>query len=77
METEDYIVFCSNGIIEAANTHEGIFGFEQTAETISAGCNESLSAEEMIDHLIDTVQVFADDEPQGNDMTCVVLRAKS
>jgi len=76
LETGDYIVFCSDGIIEAANVDEDIFGFEQTAETIRTGCAEGLSAEAMIGRLIGTVQVFAGDEPQGDDMTCVVLRVE-
>ena len=45
LETGDYVVFCSDGIIEAANADEAIFGFEQTAETIRAGCAEGLFAE--------------------------------
>jgi len=76
LETGDYIVFCSDGIIEAANTDEGIFGFEQTAETIRAGCGDSLSAEVLIDRLVGAVQAFAGDKPQGDDMTCVVLRVQ-
>ena len=67
---------CSDGIIEAANTEEDIFGFEQTAETIRAGCAEGLSAEALIDRLVGVVQDFAGDEPQGDDMTCVVLRVE-
>jgi len=76
LEPGDYVVFCSDGIIEAANTDEGIFGFEQTAETIRAGCAEGLSAEGLIDRLIGAVQEFAGDEPQGDDMTCVALRVE-
>ena len=46
------MVFYSDGIIEAANAEEDIFGFEQTAETIRAGCAETLSADGLIDQLI-------------------------
>ena len=74
LRSGDYLVFCSDGIIETGNTDEEIFGFEQTAETIRAGCSEGLSAEALIDRLIGAVQAFAGDEPQGDDMTCVVLR---
>ena len=70
------MVFCSDGIIEAANADEDIFGFEQTAEVIRAGCAEGLSAEGLIDRLIGAVQEFAGDTPQGDDMTCVVLRVE-
>ena len=37
LEPGDYVVFCSDGIIEAANTEEDIFGFEQTAERYARG----------------------------------------
>ena len=53
-----------------------IFGFEQTAETIQAGCADGLSAEALIDRLIGAVQAFAGDEPQGDDMTVVVLKVE-
>ncbi|MBT6622625.1 MAG: SpoIIE family protein phosphatase [Gemmatimonadetes bacterium] len=52
LEKGDYLVFCSDSIIEAANPNEDIFGFEQTAETIRTGCKEGLSAEALIDRLI-------------------------
>ena len=70
----DYIVFCSDGIIEAGNGREEVFNFERTAETIRQGCAEGLSAETLIDRLIGAVRDFAGDEPQEDDMTCVVLR---
>ena len=76
LELGDYVVFCSDGIIEAANIEEEIFGFEQTAATIRAGCAEGLSAEALIDRLIGAVQAFAGDEVQGDDMTCVVVRVE-
>lgn len=76
LEAGDFVVFCSDGIIEAANSEEEIFGFEQTAETIRAGCAEGLSAEALIDRLISAVQTFAGDEPQGDDITCVVVRVE-
>jgi sigma-B regulation protein RsbU (phosphoserine phosphatase) len=76
LATGDYVVFCSDGIIEAMNADEAIFGFEQTAETIRTGCAEGLFAEALIDRLIGVVQGFAGDTPQGDDMTCVVLRVE-
>ena len=73
----DYIVLCSDGIIEAANEEEQMFGFESTAAAISQGCQEGMSAEELIDRLIGAVQAFAGDTPQGDDRTCVVLRIEA
>jgi len=74
LELGDYVVFCSDGIAEAENATGAIFSFERTAETIRQGCSEGLSAEALIDHLIGTVKAFAGDAPQGDDMTCVVLK---
>ena len=72
----DYIVFNSDGIIEAENIDGEFFGFERTAETIRQGCQEGLSAETLIDRLIGAVQAFAGDAPQGDDMTVVVLKVE-
>ena len=74
LELGDWIVFVSDGIIEAANIQEEIFSFERTAEVIRQSCQEELSAEELIDRLIEKVQAFAGDTPQGDDMTVVVLK---
>ena len=68
------MVFCSDGMIEAANADAAIFGFEQTAETIRAGCVEGLSAEDMIEKLMGASQDFAGETPQGDDMICVVVK---
>ena len=68
------MVFCSDGMIEAANADAAIFGFEQTAETIRAGCAEGLSAEDMIEKLMGASQDFAGETPQGDDMICVVVK---
>ena len=72
----DTVLFCSDGIIEMGNDREEIFGFERTAETIRRGCRDGLSAHGLIDFLIESVQVFAGDVPQGDDMTCVVVKMK-
>ena len=77
LQSGDYVIFCSDGIVEAANSTEDIFGFEQTAATIRTGCTEGLSATALIDRLIGAVQDFAGDQPQGDDMTCVVIRVEN
>jgi len=73
----DRIVFCSDGIIEADNAREELFGFERTARTIQSGCEEDLSAEQLLDHLIHEVKSFTQDAAQGDDQTIVVLGVES
>ena len=76
LELGDRLVFCSDGIAEATNVEEEIFGFERTAKTIRQGCSEGLSAEALIDLLIGEVKEFAGDAQQEDDMTVVVLRVE-
>jgi len=70
-------VFCSDGIIEAENSEEEMFGFERTAETIKNGCRKNLSAPQLLDYLINEVKSFTGDAPQGDDQTVVVLQVES
>jgi sigma-B regulation protein RsbU (phosphoserine phosphatase) len=76
LETGDRIVFCSDGIIEAGNAQEDLFGFERAAEVIRAACVEGLSAEELLDRLMGAVAEFMGDQSQGDDITCVVLQVE-
>jgi ligand-binding sensor domain-containing protein/serine phosphatase RsbU (regulator of sigma subunit) len=73
LESGDRVVFCSDGIIEAENSEEEMFGFEKTAETIRKGCQDDLAAPQLLDHLISEVKSFTGDTPQGDDQTVVVL----
>ena len=73
----DWIVFCSDGIVEAENGDGDLFGFERTGEVIQKGCADGLSAEGLIERLIGAVKEFAGDVPQGDDMTCVAVRRDS
>ena len=73
----DYIVLHSDGFSEAANAEEQLFGFDRTMDVIRQGCSEGLSPEELIDRLIAEVKAFAGDEPQADDMTCVVVKVET
>jgi serine phosphatase RsbU (regulator of sigma subunit) len=69
----DRLVFCSDGIIETANTDEELFGFERTAAAIREGCRQSLSAAALLEQIFAEVKKFTGDAPQGDDQTVVVL----
>jgi serine phosphatase RsbU (regulator of sigma subunit) len=72
----DCVVFCSDGIIEAANEAGEIFGFERTGQLIRQGGTAGLSAGALIERLVEEVRAFAGQAPQGDDMTCVALRVE-
>ena len=74
LQKGDYVIFCSDGIAEAENDAGEQFGYERTEEAIRLACVDSLSAEGTIDHILEAVSVFSGDVPQGDDMTCVVVR---
>ncbi len=76
LQSGDYLVFCSDGIAEAGDPDEEIFGFGRTMATIEKGCREGISTEGLIDRLIGEVKDFVGDKPQSDDMTCVVMRVE-
>ena len=76
LEQGDYVVLHSDGFSEAARADGEQFGFDRAMEVMGQGCSEGLSPEELIDRLIGEVRAFAGDEPQADDMTCVVIRVE-
>ena len=71
----DRVILCSDGISEAMDADEKLFGDDRTAEVIRRGCEENLSAEEMIDRILEVIDQFRGDTPPSDDMTLVVVRA--
>ena len=77
LQPGDYVVLHSDGFSEAANVETQLFGFDRTMEVIWQGCSQGLSPEGLIERLIGEVKAFTGDEPQGDDMTCVVVRVEA
>jgi phosphoserine phosphatase RsbU/P len=73
LEAGDRIVFCSDGIIEAWNARQEMFGYERTAAAIEQGCRQNLSASHLLNHLIGQAHAFTGETPQEDDQTVVVL----
>jgi len=76
LEPGDRLVFCSDGIIEAANSQEEIFGFERTEEVILSGCLAGLGADELLEEIIEKTEHFAGDTPAEDDRTCIVIEVE-
>ena len=72
----DYVVLHSDGFSEASDANQQMFGFDRTMEVIRQGCSEGLSPEDLIERLLAEVKAFTGDEPQADDMTCVVIKVE-
>jgi len=68
----DMIVVYSDGVTEAVNPHQELFGEARLAETIRAHRDAPASA--MVDHIVAAVKAHAGTAPQMDDITLVVLR---
>ena len=69
------MVFCSDGIVEASDARERMFGYERLEKTVCQACVEGLAPEALIDRLLDEVGGFVGEMPQRDDQTIVVLQA--
>ena len=77
LEPGDYVILHSDGFSESTNAETQLFGFDRTTEVIRQGCSEGLSPEDLIERLIAEVKAFTGDEPQADDMTCVVIKVEA
>jgi serine phosphatase RsbU (regulator of sigma subunit) len=73
LEPGDRLVLCSDGIVEAADAEDQLFGFERIAATIRQGCADDLSSEDLLQYLLAAVEKFTGDVPRADDQTVVVL----
>ena len=68
----DVFVFCTDGVYETFNASDEEFGVARTAEIVQGRRGEP--ATRIADAIMDGVEGFRGDAPQGDDMTVVVVR---
>ena len=73
LDPSDRLVLCSDGIVEAANATDELFGFERVAATVRQGCIDDLSSEDLLQYLLAEVEQFTGDIPRADDQTVVIL----
>ena len=73
LEPGDRIIFCSDGIVEAPNEAEEIFGFDKTEDVVHEACVRNLSGNELIEHVFSTLNSHAFNTEQADDQTLVVV----
>ena len=75
LEPGDILVIFSDGVTEAVNTSNEIFGDQRLEELVKK--NEGLSAKEIKDRIEQEVLAFTRGLPQGDDITLVALKMSS
>ena len=69
----DMLIFHSDGLIEALNPDEEMYGAERLIERVSQTPNE-FTAEEVIQHIVEDVNRFVEGAEQYDDLTLVVIK---
>ena len=69
----DMLIFHSDGLIEALNPDEEMYGTERLKYLASQVPNE-YSAEEVIQHIVEDVHRFVEEAEQYDDLTLVVIK---
>ena len=77
LEPGDVMVLCSDGVIETVSPEGQLFGYDRTLEVIQQAGKQSLSAQQLIQRILDAVEDFAGDGKQEDDQTVVVVRAET
>jgi serine phosphatase RsbU (regulator of sigma subunit) len=73
MSLGDQIVFYTDGIVEAMNEENEMFGFERLLAIIEE--SSALSAEALLDKIISQVREYCGSAEQHDDLTVIVLKA--
>jgi len=74
MEPGDKVVYYTDGIVEAMNKHEDMYGFERLHEVVKSSPAET--AEALMNDIIRSVSDFTGAAPQHDDLTIIVVSAE-
>ena len=74
MEPGDKVVYYTDGIVEAMNKHEDMYGFERLHEVVKSSPAEN--AEALMKDIIKDVSDFTGAAPQHDDLTIIVVSAE-
>lgn len=71
LETGDRVVFYTDGIVEAMNDKEEMYGFERLLGVVKG--SQSGTAESLLKDILESVREFAGDADQHDDLTTIVV----
>lgn len=72
VEAGDLIIFTSDGVVEAQNANNELFGFDRLEQAVAAG--PPTQAEAMLNYLVEVVNQFVGDTEPHDDLTIVVVQ---
>ena len=72
----DFLIFHTDGLIEALNTEDEMYGTERLKESVSR-IPDSFTAEEVVQHLVEDAHAFVGEAEQYDDLTIVVIKRRS
>ena len=73
LQSGDKVIFYTDGIVEALNEREEIFGFDRLIDVVErAG---SASSDELLKKVLQEVRTFAGQALQHDDITIIVVNA--
>lgn len=75
LQTGDFVIFYSDGVIEATNEADEMYQTERLLEVIQKA-DSGISAQEMVGLIVWNVNGFVGDLEPADDMTVVVLRVE-
>ena len=73
LQPGDLLLLCTDGLFEARNPREELFGNERMLDCVRALAEKS--AQEIVDGIVKRIYDFAEGEPMADDLTFVVVKA--
>ena len=70
----DIVILYTDGIVEAMNEQEEMFGFERLQDLVQS--SQAPDAESLLKQILDTVNEFAGQAEQHDDLTAIVINVK-
>jgi sigma-B regulation protein RsbU (phosphoserine phosphatase) len=72
LETNDVVILYTDGVTEAINQREEMFGEERLQNVARAGAG--LSAQDLMQKILDQIKSFCGNHPQSDDITLMVIK---
>jgi serine phosphatase RsbU (regulator of sigma subunit) len=74
LQPNDWLVLCSDGIVEAMNEHQDLYGFDRLKQR--AAMFKGKHSRELLEWIIADVRIFTNGTEPHDDMTVLVMRFK-